>query len=416
VYYTAYVAKNKGSGRPLTFAFNGGPGAASAFLHLGLAGPRILDLGPDARTVATARLIDNSDSWLRFTDLVFVDPIGTGWSRTVKQDDGKHFWSVESDADSMAKAIALYVAHNDRSASPKYLLGESYGGFRAAKVARALQREQGIAAAGIVMLSPLLEGWLVFGHDESALRSALVLPSLAAAELERKGEFSRERLVEAEKFAMRDYLVTLAGPAPEGASADAFYRRVAEVTGLPREVVERHRGFVTRSAVKHVRAGELVSLYDASYAVDDPFPESESARGPDPVLDHVARAYGGAFASYARNELGFRTEMTYKLLANEVTRGWSWKGGRMQLDAEDDLRVLLGFDRSFRVLVAHGVADLVTPYGMSRYVIDHMPKFDPPGRITLKLYRAGHMFYTDPASRKAFSTDAAEFYRATEKD
>ncbi len=108
--------------------------------------------------------------------------------------------------------------------------------------------------------------------------------------------------------------------------------------------------------------------------------------------------------------------MTYKLLANDVTRGWSWKGGRMQLDAEDDLRVLLGFDRSFRVLVAHGVADLVTPYGMSRYVIDHMPKFDPPGRIALKLYRAGHMFCTDPGSRKAFSADAAEFYRAAERD
>lgn len=413
IYYTAYVAKDKGANRPLTFAFNGGPGAASAFLHLGLAGPRILDFGRDARAVTTARLIDNPETWLRFTDLVFIDPIGTGWSRTVKPEDAKRFWTVESDADSVAKAIALFVAHNNRSDSPKYLLGESYGGFRAAKVARALQREQGIATAGIVMLSPLLEGWLVFGHDESALRSALVLPSLAAAELERKGEYSPDKLAESERFAMSDYLVTLAGPTPEGPEADAFYRSVAEISGLPLQVVKQQRGFVTFGTAKHARAGKLVSHYDATYAVDDPFPESDAARGPDPVLDYVARAYGGAFASYARNELGFETEITYKLLASDVTKGWDWKGGRMRLDAEDDLRILLGFDRSFQVLVAHGVADLVTPYGMSRYVIDHMPRFDPPGRISLKLYRGGHMFYIDPDSRRAFSADAARFYRGS---
>jgi carboxypeptidase C (cathepsin A) len=414
VFYTAYVAKDKGANRPLTFVFNGGPGAASAFLHLGLVGPRILDLGPGAREVADARLVDNPDTWLRFTDLVMIDPIGTGWSRTVKAEDGKHFWSVDSDAEAMAKAIALYVAHNDRPASPKYLLGESYGGFRAAKVARVLQREQGIATAGIVMLSPLLDGWLTFGDDESALRSALVLPSLAAAELERKGTYSHDALARAEKFAMTEYLVTLAGAAPEGQKADDFYNRVSQMSGMTLHQVKRQRGFVTHNVIRHLRAGKLVSLYDASYAVDDPYPERAGSHAPDPVLDHAARAYGGAFAAYARNELGFRTEITYKLLANDVTKGWNWKGGRLNADAEGDLRVLLGFDRRFRVLVAHGVGDLVTPYGMSRYVFDHMPAFDPPGRIALKLYRGGHMLYLDPASRKAFSADAAAFFRGGE--
>src|SRR5450830_1397510 len=132
VFYTAYVAKDAGANRPLTFVFNGGPGAASAFLHLGLAGPRILDLGPDGRDAARAELRDNPDTWLKFSDLVLVDPIGTGWSRTIKPDDSKHFWGTRSDADSFAKAIALYVAKNNRAASPKYLFGESYGGFRAA--------------------------------------------------------------------------------------------------------------------------------------------------------------------------------------------------------------------------------------------------------------------------------------------
>ncbi|HXX25650.1 MAG TPA: carboxypeptidase [Pseudolabrys sp.] len=408
VFYTAYVLKNGDKDRPLTFVFNGGPGAAAAFLHLGLVGPRILDLGPEARDFAHAQLRDNPDTWLRFTDLVMIDPIGTGWSRAAKQDDAKHFWNADSDASSMAKAIALYVAHNNRASSPKYLFGESYGGFRAARTARAMQREQGMSASGIVMLSPLIEGWLTFGDDESALRAALELPSLAAAELERKHAFSREALAGAEKFAMTDYLTTLAAAPPQGEAARAFYQRVAQVTGLPLDQVTQQRGFVTDAFIKSLQANKIVSRYDAAFAVDDPFPERRAGRAPDPILDGVSRAYGGAFAVYARNELGFKTEMTYDLLAKV---DWDWHGGRQNAGVESDLRVLLSFDPSFRVLIAHGYSDLVTPYAMTRYLLDHMPDFTPPGRAQLKLYRGGHMIYLDPASRKAFSTDAAAFYR-----
>jgi carboxypeptidase C (cathepsin A) len=412
VFYTAYVAK--GDNRPVTFVFNGGPGAASAFLHLGLVGPRILELGPSGHDAARAELHDNPQTWLAFTDLVMIDPIGTGWSRAAKAEDAKHFWSVRSDADAMAKAIALYVAHNNRAGSTKYLLGESYGGFRAAKVARALERDQGIAVAGIVMLSPLLEGWLTFGDDSSALRAALQLPSLAAAELERKGTFSLEALVTAEKFAMTDYLTTLAGRPPRGAAGKAFYERVAQISGLPEGTVEQARGFIADSYVKGLREGKIVSRYDAGFVVDDPFPERRNARGSDPILDGVARAYGGGFADYARNELGFKTEMTYALLASDVTSNWDWRGGRLQASAEDDLRTLLAFTPSFRLLIAHGYADMVTPYGMTRYVLDHLPPIGAAGRVQLKLYRGGHMFYIGPQARQAFSTDAATFYRGVE--
>jgi carboxypeptidase C (cathepsin A) len=413
VFYTAYVAKNGAANRPLTFVFNGGPGAASAFLHLGLVGPRILDFGSDPHDATRAVLRDNPDTWLAFTDLVLIDPIGTGWSRVVKSEDGKHFWSVRSDADAMAKAIALYVARNNRAGSPKYLFGESYGGFRAAKTARALQRDQGITINGIVMLSPLLEGWLTFGDDSSALHAALQLPSLAAAELERNHSFTAEALATAEKFAMTDYLTTLAGTPPKGDAADTFYSRVARLTGLPLDAVAQARGFAAKAYLKNLRAGEgkVVSRYDAAFAVDDPHPESRSSRGPDPILDTVTRAYGGAMANYARNELGFKTEMTYALLAGDVTNHWDWQGGRLQASAEDDLRVLLAFGPSFRILIAHGYSDMITPYAMTRYVLDHMPAFDPPGRVQFKLYRGGHMLYLDPESRKAFSTDTAAFYR-----
>jgi carboxypeptidase C (cathepsin A) len=414
VFYTAYVAKNAPPNRPLTFVFNGGPGAASAFLHLGLVGPRILDLGRDGHEATRANLRDNPDTWLTFTDLVLIDPIGTGWSRAAKRDDAKSFWSIKGDAVAMAKAIALYVAKNNRAGSPKYLFGESYGGFRAAKTARALQSEQGILISGIVMLSPLLEGWLTFGDDQSALNAALQLPSLAAAELERKNAFSPDALAAAEKFAMTDYLTTLASAPPNGEAAKAFYERVAKIAGLPVDAVTQARGFAANAYVKMLRApeGKIVSRYDATFAADDPYPERRSSRSPDPILDVVTRAYGGAMASYARNELGFKTEMTYTLLAGDVQ--WDWQNGRVQASAEDDLRTLLAYDSSFRLLIAHGYSDMITPYAMTRYVLDHMPTFDPPGRAQLKLYRGGHMIYLDPESRKAFSADAGAFYRGGE--
>ncbi len=215
IYYTAFVAKGAEPNRPLTFVFNGGPGAASAFLNLGLVGPRIAEFASAGHDGAVTRLQDNPDTWLAFTDLVLIDPVGSGWSRPAKADGGSAFWGVRRDADSMAKAIALYVANNARAASAKYILGESYGGFRAAKVARALQEQQGIVISGIVMLSPLLDGALTFGGTRLALGAALQLPSLAAAELERKGSFSKEKLAEAERFALTDYLSTLAGAPPQ---------------------------------------------------------------------------------------------------------------------------------------------------------------------------------------------------------
>jgi len=413
IFYTAYVLKTADSGkRPVTFVFNGGPGAASAYLHIGLVGPRVLDFGPGNRDGATPRLQDNPNTWLAFTDLVLIDPVGTGWSKAAKPDGAAAFWGVERDAEAIAKTIALYVSHNQRSASPKYLLGESYGGFRAAKVARALKREQGITVSGITMLSPLLESGLIFGGTRFALGAALQLPSLAAAELERRGTFSKDKIAEAERFALNEYLTTLAGPAPTGDAAHAFYARVAEITGLPLDIVTRSRGFIRDAYVKSLRAGErkIVSRYDATFAADDPFPDQQGARGPDPLLDGVTRAYGSAFASYARDELGFKTEMTYILLASDVAGKWDWGGSRGNASVSEDIRELLALDPSFRLLIAHGYSDMVTPYAVSQYVLNHLPPIGEGGRADLRRYRGGHMFYIDADSRRAFSVDAKTFY------
>ncbi len=413
IFYTAFVAKSANNApRPVTFVFNGGPGAASAFLNLGVVGPRIAEFGSSGRDGANVRLVDNPQTWLAFTDLVLIDPVGTGWSRAAKLDNSRGFWDVHADAASVAKVIALYVAKNGRTSSPKYLLGESYGGYRAAKVARVLQNEQGIVLSGITMLSPLLEGSFQFGSDRSALTAALQLPSLAAAELERKGTFSKDALAQAEHFALTDYLTTLAGTPPQGDAAKKFYAHVADITGLSVDAVAESRGFIRDAYVKNLYAGsrKIVSHYDATFASADPYPESPVARGPDPILDGFIRAYGSAFVGYARDELGYKTEMSYTLLAEDIAGKWDWGSGRAKASVSDDLRVLLTLSPTFRLMIGHGYSDMVTPYADSRYVLDHLPVFDGPERVELKLYRGGHMFYLDPESRKAFTADARGMY------
>jgi len=413
VFYTAYVAKSGDPAiRPVTFVFNGGPGAASAFLNLGLVGPRLAQFGLNGRDGSIVRMVDNPDTWLAFTDLVLIDPIGTGWSRAAKPDGDEAFWGVRADAESMAKVIALYVAKNNRVSSPKFIVGESYGGFRAAKVARALQSEQGISVGGILMLSPMLEGAFQFGGSRFALGAALQLPSLAAAELERKGAFSKQALAQAEHFALTDYLTTLAGPPLQGDAAKNFYARVASMTGLPEDVLAASHGFIGDAYVKDLRLShrKIVSHYDATFAVDDPNPESPVARAPDPILDGLVRSYGSAFVSYARDELGFKTDMTCNLLNPEISGKWKWGHGRGQPSVAEDLRELLELTPSFRLMIAHGYSDMVTPYAVSRYVLDHLPPAEAEERTQLRLYRGGHMFYLDPDSRKAFTADARTMY------
>jgi carboxypeptidase C (cathepsin A) len=274
-----------------------------------------------------------------------------------------------------------------------------------------LQQDQGLVASGIVMLSPLIDGPLLFGASRTPLGAAFRLPSLAAAELDKRNAYSKEAVAAAEQFALGDYLSGLAKAPPSGAAAEAFYDKIAKLSGLPIESVRNSHGAVHDEFVKRLREADhaVVSQYDAAFAAPDPFPETPSDKGGDPILDGFVRAYGGAFASYARNELGFKTEMTYTLLAGEINGKWDWGRSRAQVSGSDDLRQLLSVNPSFRVLVAHGASDLVTPYSVSKYLVDHLPD-TLRSRVAFKLYRGGHMLYTRKESRLAFSADAKAFY------
>lgn len=416
IFYTAYVAKDRAANRPVTFAFNGGPGAASAYLHLGLVGPKILPFEGNNADGTHPELKDNPETWLEFTDLVLIDPVGTGWSRAASDEAAGRFYGVRQDAESLAKAIALYVQNNGLISAPKYLLGESYGGFRAAKVALALKNNQNMLPSGIIMVSPLMEGRFVFGADDDPLAAALQFPSLAAAHMERKGTFTTDGVMLAERFANRDYVSALIDPLESGTDADALYDRISKLTGLEKDDVARVRGFVGDIyAKKAAGSGHIVSPYDAGVSVPDAYPESSYSRNDDPILEGYTRAYGSAFAAYARDVLGFKTELTYSLLNEEVNRRWEWNGGRggdsrVTASISTDLRDLLSVIPSFRIMVAHGYSDILTAYGVSRYVLNHLPDGISKGRTELKLYRGGHMFYTNDQERRAMFNDAAAFY------
>ncbi len=420
IFYVAFTLKDAGDPqrRPITYLFNGGPGAASAYLDIGAAGPRALTMTPDGAVPAVARVADNPDSWLPFTDLVFIDPVGTGWSRATDADKGaKEFWGLEPDLDALADAIRLHLAKIGRGASPIYLAGESYGGFRAARLARSLATDQGVKLAGVVMVSPVIEFSLMFGGPLSTQSWALRLPSYAAA---RMGDKALEpgALDEAEQFALHDYAVALTEGPLDGAAADAVYQKLADLTGLDEKRIAEWHGRIPLGAyVRDARRseGRVVSRYDAGISEIDPNPLNEGEQD-DPVLDGTIAPFTSAFVAYAADELGYKTDLPFELLNRDVERHWDWgtRGGPVRAaGASEALRRALALSPRLKVMIAHGVADLQTPYMMSRYIKDHLPG-PLAQRIALKLYAGGHMLYLHAASRRRLHDDVADFYSAGE--
>jgi carboxypeptidase C (cathepsin A) len=407
VFYTAYTVSGAAAGtRPVTFFFNGGPGAGSAFLQLGAAGPVVLNFPANETDGSHAKLEDNPDTWLSFTDEVFIDPVGTGYSVAAKPEDApKLFWGVHQDAEAMAKVIALWLVRNNRTASPKFVAGESYGGIRSVKVARALQHDQGVILNGIVMVSPLLEEQYFFSDDP--MTYAFLLPTLAAAALDRQHKLTPQAVDAAYDYAVGPYLTTVAGTPPKGDAATQFFTRVADLTGLPETVVAKERGML-QSQAHDVRSlnGRLYSLYDMTLSIADPAPEGvDNDESPDPLLEGYGRAYGLAFAGYAADTLGFRTDLTYELLDDEVNQKFDWReNGRHVLSTSSDLKKLLALNPSLQVLIAHGYFDSVCPFAATRWLVTHLPVGED--RVTLSVYPGGHMLYTRPASRAALANDA----------
>jgi carboxypeptidase C (cathepsin A) len=418
---TYLVEPKQGQPRPVAFLFNGGPGAASAYLHLGAVGPRVME--PQANGAVPGPpvgLVDNPSTWLDFTDLVFVDPVGTGFSRGEGKDDNpnKPFLNVHADLESLDTVVRLWLTKHQRWASPVYLVGESYGGFRVAAMAKSLAHDEGIVASGLVMVSPALNTALL-NPDVLALAGASVeLPSYAAAAAALSGKTDFD-LKAVEQFALSDYLVGLANMKGVPPPGDPFIAKVAAMIGLPEDIVRRERGWVGTSVFsRELRRShsEALSLYDATVLRPSPANPWDSTGG-DPILDNATEAYTAAFNAYAPSELGYHTELPYRVLSRDVSRQWSWDGARHGDDglglALSGLQTALLEHPATKVLIANGRYDLVTPYLSSRWLIDQLavPAAVREG-IRLKVYDGGHMMYLRPQSRDALAADARELFTA----
>lgn len=420
VFYTAYTADGAADRRPVTFVFNGGPGAASAFLHIGALGPRVVPF--DAKGTAALSPVgvtDNPDTWLDFTDLVFVDPVSTGYSRAAGgEDEAKDkFFGVDKDADSLLDVIRLYLTRSNRSTAPVFLAGESYGGFRAAILAKRLLRA-GLDLRGVSMISPAIEFSLVRGDSLMLLGNVTTLPSIVASHLELTGAGGFEQTVaEAEAFARGRYLTHLAAGVKDDPEVNAT---LARLTGLPVEHVARHHGRVSVSDFTRTwrRANDRVlSYYDGSVSTAVPRPAGDQHH-PDPILDKATTALTPAFVAYARAELGYASDLDYRLLNRAVGGKWDYgtspsrQGYAGSLDDLEEARTLRP---GLRVLISGGYTDLVTPFAASRFLVDQMAPIEGAVPVEVKVYRGGHMMYLRATSRHALTADTRAMYAAAMK-
>lgn len=447
IFYVAYKQENlNGKERPLTFVFNGGPGAASAYLHLGALGPRRVVFNKGGSVAPPpARVADNPESWLAFTDLVFVDPIGTGYSRRVEQagsnerDSDKRspesgssgqshsrqrVWGVEEDSDILSRFIRNYLTEESRWLSPVYLVGESYGGFRVARLSRLLQSEFGIAPSGVTLISPVLDFGFLLGNDRSLWPWVSLLPSYAAAAavhqkngrlIDYQTDDPRASLADVERFAMTGYLSGLAG----GVNRPDWIERAGNFAGLGQDILLRNRGRVRSGRfVKALLADKrrLLSLYDASITLIDPRPDIQSDVGRDFYLDQLNVPLISAMNHYIRENLNFKVAVPYLLLNKQVSRSWNWRSGihgqQGFAEAVSDLKQAMSMNPDMQVMIMHGVFDLVTPYFASAIMINQMAlDTQLVGNVRLRVYHGGHMPYLHKRSLGAMFKDAQQFYR-----
>ncbi len=413
VVFTAYTLDGpRDPNRPITFAFNGGPGAASVYLDFAL-GPKRVQFGAEGDSPsAPVKLQDNPASWMDFTDLVFIDPVGTGFSRslTTEEETKKRFYGVKPDINYLSRIVFDYLVKTERLASPKYLVGESYGGFRGPRLAYTLQTDLGVAVKGVVLVSPLLSsaGWV--SEEISPLPSMWTLPSIAAAKLEREGKLSAEAMKSVEDYTRGEYMVDLM-KGSDPAALERLTTKVSALTGLDPTYVRRAGGRLeTQSFLREVfrDKGRLGSRYDSNVTALDPFPFAPQQETQDPILDAIIAPTTSAIVDFTTRIVGWKPEARYDALSDTVNRLWD-RGKDADTESVSDLRKIVSVDPKLKVLIVHGYNDLSCPFFASRLIVDAMPA-SAAGRVTLSNYPGGHMFYSRPDSGAAFRKDVMALY------
>ncbi len=425
VFFMAYTLDRPGGPetRPLMFSFNGGPGSSSVWLHLGALGPRRVKMEADGSMPAPPyRLVDNEHTWLDLTDLVFIDPVGTGYSRPAKPELGKKYWSVKGDIESVGEFIRLYLTRHERWASPLFLVGESYGTTRAAGLAGHLI-DRGIAFNGIVLVSSILNFQTARFTPGNDLPYPLFLPTYTATAFYHKALRAdlqadlRATLRQAEAWAAGAYTEALAkGDRLTPEERRAVAARLADFTGLSREYVEQSglRIEIGRFRKELLRArGRSVGRLDSRFLGVDPEGASERPDF-DPSLTAIRPPYTATFNDYVRRALRYESDLTYHILGGGVSSS-TWDFGPAAdgfPDTSAALRDALARNPDMRVYVASGFYDLATPYFATEYTLAHMG-LDPSqrARVTTGEYAAGHMMYIHEGELARLKTDVATFVK-----
>jgi carboxypeptidase C (cathepsin A) len=425
VFYVAYDKKSSGdtSKRPVTFVFNGGPGASSVFLHLGALGPKRVPFDDEGTVLpAETRLVANDYTWLNFTDLVFIDPVGTGYSRAAPGVDAKQFYSVEEDVKLAGEFIRLYITRRERWLSPKFIAGESYGATRAAALAGYLQNTVNMNMNGLVLISPALNFQTIRFSTGNDLPCFLYLPSYtAAAWYHKKLSFDLQKdfltsLKDAENWARNDYVLALE-KGSEVSKTDTYkiYDKLAYYTGLSINYLKSTDMRVSplRFVKELLRSDRrTVGILDSRVTGIDSDAAGEYSEF-DPALFMTTGPYAAAINDYLRGELKFETDSPYEVLNLKVNREWNWgSAAQGYVNVSDRLREAMSKNRNLKVFIACGYFDLATPYYAAEYTVNHLG-LDPILRnnIILEHYQSGHQLYTRIESLKKLTKDAAGFYK-----
>ncbi len=423
IFFIAYTKDgvNDRSKRPITFSFNGGPGSSSVWLHMGVLGPRRVVLKDDGELPPPPfKLTDNQYSILDETDLVFIDPMGTGYSRPVEGEKAKDWHGFKKDIESVGDFIRLYVTRYNRWLSPKFLAGESYGTTRAAGLSGYLQDRHGMYLNGLMLISAVLDFTTINFKLNNELPYVMFLPAYAATawyhgKLNTKATL-QALLKEVEEFSQGAYAAALhkgASLTPEERSN--IVHKLARYTGLSKDFIERTNLRITdQHFFKELLRdrGRTVGRLDSRFTGIDRSGVTETAEY-DPLLTNVLGPYTAAFYDYVRTELKFESDLPYEILSGKVWKNWSYSEFENQyLDVAETLRQSMTYNKYLKVFVANGYYDLGTPYFATEYTFDHLG-LDPAlrGNISMGYYDAGHMMYIHMPSLKAMKKDLTKFIK-----
>ena len=326
VVYTSYVMD--GPDRPVTFALNGGPGASSVYLNFGAIGPKHIPFGSEGDSASSpAALTDNPGTWLDFTDLVFIDPIGTGFSRSLEAPDQakKDFYSTENDIHYLSRVIFDWLVKNERLRSRKYITGESYGGYRVPRITHYLQTQLGVAMNGVVAVSPYLNPTLDENGDVSPMAWVVSLPSIAAANLERQHKLTPAAMDAVIAYARGEYVTDLLKGRSDPQAVERVVQKVTDLTGLDKTFVRRSGGRIETGAyLREVfrEQGKIGSVYDSNVTSFDPFPFAPDQRFGDPILEGIVAPTTTAMVDFVTRVVGWKASGAYHALSYEVGGQW----------------------------------------------------------------------------------------------